>query len=131
MVISADIQPEMLDTVKKRAVRAGLGNRIRTHRCGSNRIGVEAELDFAVAFFMLHEVPDAHTFLEELYNLLKSGGLAFIAEPIIHVSRRQFEQVVQEAQSVGFTVVKRPAVRFGRAILLLKDGAGSINNAFD
>ena len=129
LVISADIQPEMLDMVKKRAVRAGLGNRIRTHICGSNCIGVEAELDFAVAFFMLHEVPDARAFLEELYTLLKTGGRLFLAEPIIHVSRRKFEQVVEEAQSIGFTVSKRPSVRFGRAVLLLKDGVRSMKNS--
>ena len=128
LVISADIQPEMLDMVKKRAVRAGLDNRIRTHRCGLNRIGVEEELDFAVAFFMMHEVPDARTFLEEVYTLLKTGGRLFLAEPRIHVSRRKFEQVVEEAQSIGFIVSKRPSVRFGRAVLLLKDGVRSMNN---
>lgn len=120
MVIAADIQPEMLDFVKKRAAKAGLGNRIRTHRCESNRIGVEEELDFAVAFFMIHEVPDANAFLEELYNLLKTGGLFFLTEPIIHVSKQKFEQVVQKAQSVGFAEIRRPAVRFGRAVLLEK-----------
>ena len=129
LVISADLQPKMLDMVKKRAAKAGFHNRICTHLCGSNRIGVEAQLDFAVAFFMLHEVPDARAFLEELYDLLKTGGLFFLAEPKIHVSRRKFEQVVEEAQSVGFTVLKRPAVIFGRAVLLLKDGMRSMKNS--
>jgi len=120
LVISADLQPEMLDMVRRRAVKAGLGNRIRTHRCDASRIGVEAEVDFALAFFMLHEVPDALAFLREIYNMLKPGGLFFLTEPKIHVSRRNFEQTVQEAQSVGFTVLKRPFVRFGRAVLLTK-----------
>ena len=79
-------------------------------------------MDFAVAFFMIHEVPDAHAFLEEVYTLLKNGGRLFLTEPIIHASRRKFEQVVEEAQSIGFIVSKRPSVRFGRAVLLLKDG---------
>ena len=120
LVISADLQPEMLDMVRRRAVKAGLGNRIRTHLCDAYRIGIEAGVDFALAFFMLHEVPDAHVFLKELYNMLKNGGLFFLTEPKIHVSRRKFEQTVQEAQSVGFTVLKRPFVRFGRAVLLAK-----------
>ncbi len=120
LVISADLQPKMLDMVEKRAIRAGLNNRIRTHRCDSNRIGLEAELDFAVAFFMLHEVPDERAFLDELYHLLKTNGLFFLTEPIIHVSRRKFEQVVQQAQSVGFTVLKKPVVKLGRAVLLVK-----------
>lgn len=120
LVISADLQPKMLDFVKKRAAKAGLDNRIRTHRCDSNRIGVDEKLDFAVAFFMFHEVPDALAFLEELYSLLKSDGLFFLTEPKFHVSRRKFEEVVQKAQSIGFNVLKRPAVRFGRAVLLKK-----------
>jgi ubiquinone/menaquinone biosynthesis C-methylase UbiE len=122
LVISADLQPKMLDMVKKRAARAGLNNRIRVHHCVGNRIGVEEELDFAVAFFMLHEVSDASAFLEEIYALLRPGGQLFLTEPIIHVSRRNFEQAVQEAQSIGFAVSERPSVRFGRAVLLLKDG---------
>ena len=120
LVISADVQPKMLDVVKKRAARAGLNNRIRVHLCDSNGIGVEEELDFAVAFFMLHEVPDARAFLEELYTLLKIGGRLFLTEPIIHVSRRKFEQIVEGAQLIGFTVSKRPSVRFGRTVLLEK-----------
>jgi len=119
-VISADLQPEMLDFVKRRAVKAGFGNRVRTHRCESNRIGLKAELDFALAFFMLHEVPDERAFLEELYDLLKTGGLFFLAEPKVHVSKRKFENVVQIAQSLGFTEIKRPAVRLSRALLLMK-----------
>lgn len=129
MVISADLQPKMLDMVKRRAARAGVNNRIRIHRCDSNRIGVEEELDFAVAFFMIHEVPDARAFLEELYTLLRPGGRLFLTEPIIHVSGRDFERVVQEAQSVGFTVAERPSVRFGRTVLLLKDGVISVKNS--
>ena len=120
LVISADLQQKMLDMVRKRADKAGLGSRIRTHHCASDCIGVEAELDFAVAFFMLHEVPDSRAFLEELYSLLRTGGTFFLAEPKIHVGKRKFEQAVREAQSVGFTLLKRPTVRFGRAVLLGK-----------
>jgi 2-polyprenyl-3-methyl-5-hydroxy-6-metoxy-1,4-benzoquinol methylase len=119
-VISADLQPQMLDMVSKRAVKAGLENRIRTHLCTSNRVGIDAELDFAVAFFMLHEVPDSYVFLSELYNLLKTGGMVFLAEPKVHVTGRKFERSIREARSIGFTALKRPAVRFGRAVLLGK-----------
>ena len=119
-VISVDLQPKMLEMVKRRAARAGLDSRIRTHRCAASHIGVEAELDFAVAFFMLHEVPDDRAFLEELYTLLKTGGMFFLVEPKVHVGRRKFERAIEKAQSVGFTVMKRPFVRFGRAVLLVK-----------
>lgn len=119
-VISADLQPKMLDIVKKRATKVGLSNRIRIHRCESNRIGVYEELDFVVAFFMLHEVPDSRAFLEELYALLKPDGRLFLSEPKIHVSRRNFEQIVKEAQSIGFSVLERPIVRIGMTVVLGK-----------
>jgi SAM-dependent methyltransferase len=122
LVIAADLQLEMLEMVKRRAARAGLDNRIRVHRCESDRINLKAQLDFALSFFMLHEVPDSRAFLEELHSLLKTGGLFFLTEPKIHVSRHIFEQVVQEAQSVGFIALKRPAVRLGRSVLLVKGG---------
>jgi ubiquinone/menaquinone biosynthesis C-methylase UbiE len=120
LVISADIQPQMLNMVKRRAAKAGFQNRIRIHRCDSNHIGLEEELDFAVAFFMIHEVPESSAFLEELYVLLKPDGRLFLSEPRVHVSRRNFERIVKEAQSVGFTVSKRRGVRFGRAVVLVK-----------
>jgi ubiquinone/menaquinone biosynthesis C-methylase UbiE len=120
LVISADIQPQMLNMVKKRAAKVGFHNRIRTHRCDSNRIGVEEELDFAVAFFMMHEVLDSRAFLEELYALLKPGGRLFLSEPRVHVSRRNFERTVKEAKSVGFAVSERPGVRFGMTVVLVK-----------
>ena len=122
LVISADLQPEMLEMVKKKAARAGLDSRIRVHRCESDRIGLEARLDFALAFFMLHEVPDSRAFLEQLHSLLKTGGLLLLTEPKIHVSRQMFELAVKEAQSVGFILVKKPAVRLGRSVLLVRAG---------
>jgi ubiquinone/menaquinone biosynthesis C-methylase UbiE len=119
-VISADLQPEMLDIVKKRAHKAGLSHRIRIHRCESDCIGINEELDFAVAFFMLHEVPDSRAFLKQLYALLKPDGRLFLSEPKIHVSRRNFEQIVEEAQVIGFNVLERPIVRFGMTVVLVK-----------
>ena len=100
LVIAVDLQPQMLDMVKERAAKAGLSNRIRIHCCAANRIGIRGKIDFAVAFFMLHEVPDARNFLRELFTLLKPGGRLFIAEPKIHVSQHYFERIVQEAQTI-------------------------------
>ncbi|HEY32011.1 MAG TPA: class I SAM-dependent methyltransferase [Dehalococcoidia bacterium] len=120
LVIAADLQPKMLSIVKERAVRAGLSNRIRIHLCSPERIGLQEEVDFAVAFFMVHEVPDVRTFLEEIYELLKNGGQFFVTEPIIHVGLRAFRQLMREARDVGFEITGRPSVRFGRTVLLVK-----------
>jgi len=120
LVIAADIQSKMLRMVKERAVRAGLSNRIRVHLCEPVHIGLQEELDFAVAFFMVHEVPDVRAFLEEIYKLLKGGGRFFITEPKIHVGFRAFRRIMRESQEVGFEIAERPSVRFGQTVLLVK-----------
>jgi len=120
LVISADLQREMLEIVQERAMKMGLAGRIRIHLCEANRIGVRDNLDFAVALFMVHEVPNSKAFLEEIFTLLVPGGKLFIAEPIIHVSRSDFERTVQEAVLTGFEKYRRPAIRIGRAVVLEK-----------
>ena len=122
LVISADIQHEMLEIVQERAEKMGLANRIRIHLCEANRIGVRDNLDFAAALFMVHEVPNSKAFLEEIFTLLVPGGKLFIAEPKIHVSRSDFEHTVQEAVLTGFLIYGRPAIRIGRAVVLEKPG---------
>ncbi|HEY48821.1 MAG TPA: class I SAM-dependent methyltransferase [Dehalococcoidia bacterium] len=121
LVISADLQPEMLEMVRARAARAGLSTRIRIHHCETDRIGVKEELDFVVAFFMVHEVPDTRRFFEEIFQMLRPGCRLFFAEPIVHVSKRDFERTVQEAQSIGFEVSERTGIRIGRAVVLEKN----------
>ncbi len=120
LVIAADLQPKMLNIVKNRALRAGLSTRIRIHLCEPNRIGVREELDFAVAFFVIHEVPNEQTFIEEIFKLLKTGGRFFLTEPKIHVSSRHFQQLIRESQEVGFEIAERPSVRFGHTVLFIK-----------
>ena len=120
LVIAADIQPKMLSIVKERALRAGLYDRICIHLCETNRIGVREELDFAVAFFMVHEVPDAWALLEEIFKLLKTSGRFLLTEPKVHVKSSDFKQLVQDAQAIGFKMAEKPRVRFGQTVLLVK-----------
>jgi ubiquinone/menaquinone biosynthesis C-methylase UbiE len=120
LVIAADLQPGMLDIVRKRAEKAGLMNRVRLHTCLDDRIGLHEDLDFAVAFYMTHETPDARALVAEVFSLLKPGGRFFLAEPIMHVSRTLFESMVREAQEDGFKVVLKPRVLLSRAVVFEK-----------
>ena len=121
LVIVADLQSKMLSMVQDRANRAGLSDRIRTHLCSPDHIGVREELDFAVAFFMVHEVPDLPAFLDEVFTLLKTGGFFFITEPKIHVGLVAFRRILSEAQIVGFEIADRPKVVFGQTVLLVNN----------
>ena len=57
-VIAVDLQQKMLDVLRKRAAKAGVGDRIDTHRCQANALEVAEPVDFALAFYSAHEVPD-------------------------------------------------------------------------
>jgi ubiquinone/menaquinone biosynthesis C-methylase UbiE len=119
-VIAADLQEKMLAGLQRRAERAGLLGRIQLQRSAPDRIGVAGPIDFALAFWMVHEVRQPDPFLHEIYAALKPGGRLLIVEPIIHVHGARFERTVSLAQSLGFTVVDRPHVRASRAVLFHK-----------
>jgi ubiquinone/menaquinone biosynthesis C-methylase UbiE len=119
-IIAADLQPEMLEVVREKAKKAGLSGRVRTHRCLPDRIGVEGPIDFALAFFMVHEVPDIPSFLAEIYGILRPGGRFFIAEPLVHTSKNDFRQLVVRARAIGFVPLEYPKVTFGRAVVLAR-----------
>ena len=120
LVISADLQPEMLGMVSERAQRSGLSDRIRTHQCQPDRIGIYEQLDFVVAFWMVHEVPDWQGFAKEIHALLKPEGRLFVAEPKMHVSYEDFETTIREAQDIGLAMLERIRVRLSRAAVLSK-----------
>ena len=96
-VIAADLQPEMLQMVRERSEKYRVTDRIEFHQCRDKDIGVSENVDFALAFWMAHEVPDTEAFLKKIYSLLKPGGRFFVAEPVIHVSRKVFERMIQKA----------------------------------
>src|SRR5512139_2340496 len=57
-VIAVDLQQRMLDAMEKRAVKAGVADRILSRRGRNESLGIEGPADFALAFWMAHEVPD-------------------------------------------------------------------------
>lgn len=119
-VIAADLQPEMLAGLRRRAERAGLLNAIQFVQAAPDHIGVDCPLDFVLAFWMVHEVRRPDGFLEEIYGALKPSGRMLIVEPRVHVSARAFEKTVAMAQNQGLNVVDRPTVKFSRSVLLEK-----------
>ena len=117
-VIAVDLQQQMLETLWRRAEKAGVADRIETHKCQQNRLGVDAQADFALAFMMIHEVPEQRRLLGEIHACLKPGGKLLVAEPKIHVPGKAFVQTVATAEDVGFRVAEEPRVCGCRATLL-------------
>jgi ubiquinone/menaquinone biosynthesis C-methylase UbiE len=120
-VIAVDLQQKMLEVLRQRATVAGVANRIRLHRCERNRLGVIAQADFALAFMMVHEVPDQRRLLAEIQAAcLKPGGKLLVAEPKVHVPGKAFGETVALAVEVGLKVVEEPKVRWCRAVVFEK-----------
>jgi ubiquinone/menaquinone biosynthesis C-methylase UbiE len=120
-VIAVDVQDEMLHMVKQKAVKEGLDSRVITHKSEPDRIGISVKVDFALAFYMVHEVPNAKGFLKEIASLLKSDGKLLIVEPLFHVSASSFKNTLDTARSAGLKSISEPGIRFSRSVLLQPD----------
>jgi 2-polyprenyl-3-methyl-5-hydroxy-6-metoxy-1,4-benzoquinol methylase len=121
LVIAADLQQGMLDRVYKRAQVENLESRIQLHKCLEDGIGLNETVDFALAYYMVHEVPDPDAFLREIFSIIKPGGKLLLVEPIFHVSHSAFQATRDLAISIGFKRIDEPHVIFSRAILLVRD----------
>jgi ubiquinone/menaquinone biosynthesis C-methylase UbiE len=118
-VVCVDIQRAMLERVARKAVRAGIADRVRLHQCGPDALGLEPSIaDLAVAFWMLHEVPDEGRLLAEVRACLKPGGRFLLVEPGVHVSQAKFAASLEQAQTVGFSIEDRPRFPISHAALL-------------
>ena len=119
-VLAVDLQPEMLARVQERAAQKNLADRVQLHPCRRERLALPQPVDFVLAFWMVHEVPDQRRFLAEIYDALASGGYFLIAEPNLHVSGAAFQQTVELAAEQGFVRRQAPSVWFSRAALFAR-----------
>lgn len=116
-VISVDVQEQMLKRSRRRAERRGLADRIEFHQASHEGMGLYVPVDFALAFWMVHEVRDRVGFLSEVRSILRPTGHLLIAEPKGHVSPTLFARITDQARDAGFLVKDSREVRFSRSIL--------------
>jgi len=119
-VIAADVQPAMLAKVRRRVARAGVQDRVELHQCAREHVGLPTKVDFVLAFWMVHEVPNAVALFTEMYAALNPDGKLLLVEPRLHVGRRDFEKEVDAALEAKLKLLARPPVRLSRAALLAK-----------
>ncbi len=122
-VIATDIQEWMLEKARKRVKKAGLLGRVRLHLAQADRLNIPSdEVDFALVFWMAHEVPDKDRFFSEIRACLKPGGTLLLAEPKIHIGEEDFCKIVEVAQKAGFIATNPVRVRLSRAVVFYKPG---------
>lgn len=123
-VVCLDVQEKMTKKLEKRARKAGLLDRIETRICPPGSLGIKdlkEQIDFGLAFSVVHEVPDAQRFFSELYETIKCGGKVLVAEPKGHVSREDFEVSVSIAGKIGFVIDNRPNIARSRTVIVTKE----------
>jgi ubiquinone/menaquinone biosynthesis C-methylase UbiE len=120
-VIAMDLQMEMLAFTRELASKKGVLDRITFHQCQEKDFGLsDVQVDFALAFYMVHEVPDRNRFFTQVAALLKHDARLLVIEPNQHVSEAQFKQILEDAESVGLQYVKPVKALFSRGMLFTK-----------
>ncbi len=118
-VFAADLQEGMLDKLRNKIKGTDLERRITLVKCDADRINVSETVDFILAFYMVHEVPDKESFFRQIRGILKEDGEALIVDPRpFTVSRKDFELTKSQAEANGFRVGQGPKVRFSWSAVL-------------
>jgi ubiquinone/menaquinone biosynthesis C-methylase UbiE len=121
-VFSADLQEGMLEKVKAKTKGTELENRVIPVKCDKNKINLTEKVDFVLAFYMVHEVPDKASFFNELKTVLKENGKFLIVEPkLFHVSKDAFQSTVNHAEKAGFIAYTGPNLPFSQTVVLRKN----------
>jgi len=117
-VIAADLQEGMLDKLRQKIKGTEIEERITLHKCQEESIDLTEKVDFVLAFYMVHEVPDQDKLIRELKSILKPDGKIFIIEPKFHVSKISFNSMIDRAKNIGLEEMERPKVFFSRTVVL-------------
>ena len=120
-VIASDLQEGMLQKLKNKIQGTEIEKRIKLHKCEEDKIDVSENVDFVLAFYMVHEVPDQKKFFEEIKSILKANGKSLIVEPkLFHVSKGAFIETIMKAKGIGLEPVEKPRIFLSRAVILKK-----------
>lgn len=119
-VIAADLQEGMLQKLKIKIEGTEIEKRIKLHKCEEDKIGVSEQVDFILAFYIAHEVPNQKEFFREIRSILKPNGKVLVVEPPLSVSKVEFEETIIKARDAGFIPIERPKVLLSKTVILKK-----------
>lgn len=120
-VICVDIQEKMLEALMRRARRANVAARIETRVCDTESLRADdltLQIDFVLAFYVVHEVGDAARFFGEVHGVLRHRGRVLFAEPRGHVSEREFQEALSVAEANGLRKVESLNIARSHAAIL-------------
>ena len=120
-VVAVDIQPKMLDRLKRRAAKAGLAERVEARLASRDSMGLadlSGSIDFTLAFAVVHEFPASKPFFVQVAYASRPGAELLLAEPAGHLTDQEFQCELHDAAEAGFAVVDRPVIRRSHAAVL-------------
>jgi ubiquinone/menaquinone biosynthesis C-methylase UbiE len=120
-IYCVDIEQWMLYSLRRRAKKAGLANRIEGRLCTDISLGISdlaGAIDLAVAVAVVHEVPDRRIFFRETRSCLKESGKMLVAEPLRRVTVYEFDAMLSIAADNGLALTSTPQIRGFRCALL-------------
>lgn len=118
-VLAIDVQEKMLDKLKRKIKQTQCVNTTIVKNDGYS-IGINQQVDFVLAAYVMHELPNQKSWIKQLKQVLHDGGHLLILEPNIIVSQKAFNNMVNELVKAGFELIERPTVRFSKSILVKK-----------
>ena len=80
-------------------------------------LGVKDKVDFALAFWTVHEVRDQDRFFCEIRSSMKPDAVFLLVEPKLHVSEKMFKEMVDPALEAGFVLWSEEKISLSRAVL--------------
>jgi ubiquinone/menaquinone biosynthesis C-methylase UbiE len=113
-VVAVDVQPKMIEALRRRARIAGLIDRIDARAAPATTMTIEdleGTIDFVLAFAVVHEIPSADTFFAETARAMKPSARLLLAEPAGHVGGGEFDQELALAAKHGLSLADRPSIR--------------------
>jgi len=122
-VVSVDTQTEAIATLRKKAGQVSLSERIETRVCSEQDLGISdlsAQIDFAIAVYVLHHATDSASLMGDVHQSLKPGGKFLIVEPRHHASIQEREAIEAVARGAGFALLEHPKLKRDWAATFVK-----------
>jgi ubiquinone/menaquinone biosynthesis C-methylase UbiE len=126
-VLAVDVEPQVVEKMKRRAKKAGLDGRIEARACEARDLGLsdyEGQVDLVTVIHTLHEFEDLPGFLAQVARLLKPQGRLLVVEPRGHVRPEAFAAELRTCTDAGFIELEAPAFGSRRLAALLALTAG-------
>lgn len=122
-VYCVDIQDEMLKKLEHRAVRAKVLHLIETRLSSQSSLNIDdldEQIDFALLFAVVHEIPNKSFLFNEISCSLKKGSKVLFAEPKGHVTTEQFEESIRMAEAHSFKRKESITINGSLSVILEK-----------